>query len=177
MINKLIFILVYLITYSVMGWIYESIYCSFKEGNIINRGFFYGPYCPIYGFAAIVDIIFLNKLSNPLEIFILGMIVSVILEYVTSYILEKIFNKRWWDYSEIPFNIKGRICLRATILFGIFAVILIKVIHPLIVGLIISFIINPKSILYLILPIILIDVILSINKNINIKEILKRYSI
>lgn len=118
--------------YSIFGWIYESILCSLRERRLINRGFLNGPYCPIYGFGAIIDIFFLGKLENPISIFLLGALLACSLEYFTSWAMEKLFHARWWDYSSRRFNIKGRICLLGAVVFGMFAVVLLKVVHPVV---------------------------------------------
>ena len=116
--------------YSVFGWVYESILCSITEKKLINRGFLNGPYCPIYGFGAVFDLIILGRLSNPFVIFVSGAIVNCTLEYFTSWGMEKLFNARWWDYSNHKFNIHGRVCLLGAVVFGLFAVFLIKIVHP-----------------------------------------------
>lgn len=125
------------VVYSFFGWIYESTYCSIKSKHWSNRGFLYGPVCPIYGFGAIGCSIVFGNFSltidgeTPLwEIFIICAFGSAILEYATSYMLEKRFNARWWDYSNIPFNIHGRICLPATIAFGIAGMLIVRYVLP-----------------------------------------------
>ena len=123
--------------FSVLGWIWESIYCTIKEGKWQNRGFLYGPLCPIYGFGSIValfvyDLILLGtvpKLSWWM-ILIVGFFFSMILEYPTSYILEKKFHARWWDYSNLPLNINGRTCAITSIGFGIGAIIIMNYLIP-----------------------------------------------
>ncbi len=118
-------------TYSILGWIVESTYCSIFERKIINRGFLIGPYCPIYGSAAVVIVLTLSSFKNNLIlVFFLSMILSGILEYITSYILEKIFKLSLWDYKNYKFNINGRVCLRNLLMFGILAVLLIEYINP-----------------------------------------------
>ena len=106
----------YLIAYflfSVLGWVWESIYCTAKEKKWQNRGFLYGPLCPIYGAGAIIGLLYWDLNASGiipdlswLGVFVAGFIVSMILEYPTSYILEKKFNARWWDYTTVPLNIK-----------------------------------------------------------------------
>ena len=121
------------ITYSILGWIIESTYCSIFEKKIINRGFLIGPYCPIYGSAAVVIILTLSSFKNNfIAIFFLSMILSGILEYITSYMLEKIFKLSLWDYSTYKFNINGRVCLRNLLMFGALAVLLIEFINPVV---------------------------------------------
>lgn len=124
----------YFILYSVLGWAVETIYCSLLQGKLAERGFLTGPYCPIYGFGAVFVLIILTPLtSNPLAIFLVGMVITSALEYFASFAMEKIFHMRWWDYSNHHFNIKGRICLLNSTLFGILCLILTLVIHPFIV--------------------------------------------
>ena len=145
------------ILYSLLGWIYEVIICSIKAKKFINRGFLNGPYCPIYGAGAILNILALNKVNNIFLVFILGTCLNCSLEYITSYLLEKIFHARWWDYSNRKFNIKGRICLLGAIVFGIFSVLLKLYIHPFIItltSLIPNFLFHSLTILFFIIFII-----------------------
>ena len=122
------------IIYSFLGWLIEIIVCSISEKHFTPRGFLIGPYCPIYGFASIIMITLLNKYFNdPLIVFILSAIIASVLEYFTSYIMEKIFNARWWDYSDRKLNINGRICLENSVLFGMLALILIYIVNPFII--------------------------------------------
>lgn len=120
----------YLMVYSILGWVYESIYCSIVEKKLINRGFLTGPYCPIYGWGAIIDILILGNIRNALALFILGVVLTGTLEYITSYVMEELFHARWWDYSDMKFNINGRVCLLGVVVFGFFSVFLIKFMHP-----------------------------------------------
>ncbi|MBQ1802248.1 MAG: putative ABC transporter permease [Lachnobacterium sp.] len=125
---------VWFLIFSFMGWIYESIYCTVKSHKWENRGFLFGPVCPIYGIGGIVcsllfSGIYLKNMTN-LEIFIYSCIGSAILEYTTSWVLEKVFHAVWWDYSEIPLNINGRICLPATFGFGFGGLLVIHYIFP-----------------------------------------------
>lgn len=124
---------IWLVFYGVVGWVYESFICSVDARKWINRGFLNGPYCPIYGFGAVFDILLLGHIQNPIALFFLGVVVTCSLEYLTSYLMEKLFHTRWWDYSERKFNINGRVCLLGAVVFGLFSVALIKVIHPIVV--------------------------------------------
>lgn len=125
------------ISYSVIGWAYESTVCSIDEKKLINRGFLNGPLCPVYGCGALVVIFFLNdKTEDIFILFLSGAILTCTVEYLTSYILEKLFNARWWDYSDKKFNLNGRICLLGAVVFGILTVLVIKFIHPFIYGII-----------------------------------------
>lgn len=122
----------YFIIYSILGWICELVWCSIQEKRIVkNRGFLFGPYCPIYGIGALIILYFLGNYQNDiLALFLISMIVCSILEYFTSYVMEKLFNERWWDYSNMKFNIEGRVCLLNSISFGVLAVLLVHYMQP-----------------------------------------------
>ena len=153
------------ITYSLIGWIIESTYVSFLEKKIINRGFLIGPYCPIYGCGALVIILYIEQYKNNIiTVFFLSVLICSILEYLTSYLMEKIFKARWWDYTEEKFNLNGRVCGKNAILFGLGGVIIIYIIHPLLKT--IAQNINPTIFLILMIIILIIfltDTILSFN--------------
>lgn len=131
----LVKLFLWFIFYSVFGWLWEVCLYLAEDKKFVNRGFLNGPYCPIYGAGAILDILLLGKIENSGLLFVLGVLVTGVLEYLTSYIMEKIFHARWWDYSERKFNINGRVCLAGMIAFGSLSVILIKLVHPPIVRL------------------------------------------
>lgn len=117
--------------YSIGGWIIEEINCSIKERKIVDRGFLIGPVCPIYGFGGIIMTIYLTQFhEHPLVVFVMAVVASAILEYLTSYIMEKVFNARWWDYSKEKVNLNGRICIRTLIPFGIFGLIIVYILNP-----------------------------------------------
>ena len=168
---KIYILFIYFFIYSVLGWMTEMIYCRICQKRWINRGFFFGPYCPIYGFGGIIIILFLSPFSkNPIFLFLLSAIVITILEYSTSYIMEKIFGARWWDYSHLPMNLNGRICLLNTIEFSILAMIIIYVVHPY-VKMFVEML--PYEIVfstfYLSFLILIIDFIFSLNNVLNFK--------
>lgn len=120
--------------YSFLGWIMEVVCCFFASKKFINRGFLIGPYCPIYGFGATFITLFLTVISskNPVFIFVTCILICSFLEYGTSYILEKIFHARWWDYSDKKFNLNGRICLETMVPFGILGLLIYYVTNPFI---------------------------------------------
>lgn len=124
----------WLMIYSILGWIYESSLCSVSGKKFINRGFLNGPYCPIYGYGALLVILILGRIKNPVVLFVLGALVTCSLEYFTSYLMEKLFHARWWDYTNRRFNINGRICLIGAIVFGAFSVFLVLILQPIIVS-------------------------------------------
>ena len=120
----------YFIIYSVLGWMAETVYCSMPKGHFVERGFLRGPLCPIYGAGAVIILRALEPYINNIPVlFILGLILTSLLEYITSFLMEKIFHMRWWDYSEHRFNINGRVCLLNSVLFGLLCVVLTEVIH------------------------------------------------
>ncbi len=128
-------IFLYFIIYSFLGWVCECIYCSIPEKKFINRGFLMGPYCPIYGCGALLVLYLLHPFaSNIILLFLAGVVVTSILEYITSWIMEVIFHTKWWDYSTYRFNLHGRVCLRNSILFGILSIVVYCCIHPRIVA-------------------------------------------
>ena len=129
MYDKFIF---YFIIYSFLGWCLESVYKSILQKKIVNSGFLYGPFCPMYGIGAILMLALGGISSNVVVIFIIGFLLFSIWEYIVAVILEKLFKTKYWDYSGLKFNIKGRVCLKNSIYWGILGVLLILVIHPLI---------------------------------------------
>ena len=123
--------------YSIIGWIVEIVHSYFYTKKIANRGFLIGPYCPIYGLGTVFMTAISATTSNDLfGIFAKSMIVCALLEYTTSYIMEKMFKKRWWDYSNRKYNLNGRICLENLVLFGISGCILVKFTNPFFTGII-----------------------------------------
>lgn len=116
---------------SVMGWICESIWCSVGEKKIVNRGFLSGPYCPIYGFGGLLILaICLPVQAYPVLVFLMAMVAASALEYFTGWLLETLFHTRWWDYSKRFLNIKGRVCLRNSILFGLMGLAVTYFVFP-----------------------------------------------
>ena len=132
--------------YSFLGFIYESIYSSIKRHGWQNRGFFYGPIIPIYGVGACIGTLLFYDLyipflanKNIFVIFLVGYFGSIVLEYTTSYVLEKLFHAIWWDYSNEFLNINGRVCLSASIGFGVAAIIIVKWLIPWVEGIVAYF--------------------------------------
>lgn len=159
--------------YSFLGWICETIYCSVGGKKFINRGFLNGPICPIYGFGALFVILFLRPYSdNMIVLFICSIIVTSTLEYIASALLEKMFNAKWWDYSNKILNLNGRICVKNSLIFGVMGVILINNIHPKIKDVIN---IIPTKIMYCIAIVLVLWLITEISTTINsIKKLDKK---
>ncbi|MCD7810775.1 MAG: hypothetical protein LUG91_02820 [Ruminococcus sp.] len=123
----------FFIIYAVFGWCLEVIYEAVEQGKFINRGFLNGPYCPIYGFGVIIVILCLNPIKDNILILYFGsVILTSALEFFTGFILEKIFHQKWWDYSDLRFNLKSYICLKFSLLWGVACLIVVTIIHPLI---------------------------------------------
>lgn len=129
--SELLFYFTLFITYSFVGWIFEVICVFYSDGRFVDRGFLIGPYCPIYGFSGLIMSLTLNRyMDDPIILFIVIVVIASVMEYITSYLMEKIFKARWWDYSKMTFNINGRICLEISILFGILGFILMYIMNP-----------------------------------------------
>ena len=117
--------------YSFAGWVMETAWVSWCNKKLVDRGFLIGPYCPIYGCGAILILLFLKRFSySPVLLFLSTIVLCGGLEYFASWCMEKVFKARWWDYSNRKFNIKGRVCLRNLIAFGIMGLAVIYLINP-----------------------------------------------
>ncbi len=119
--------------YSCIGYICEIICSSIVQKKLVNRGFLCGPYCPIYGVGSLFILFTLLRFrEDPVIVFILGAIITSALEYFTSFLLEKIFHNKWWDYSYLKAQIHGRVCLQNTLLFGLGSLLIIYMSQPMI---------------------------------------------
>jgi len=161
--NNGIYIIAYMIIYSFAGWILESVYKTIYTKRPVNSGFLMGPLCPIYGIGAIIMYLFLNGFKdNVFLLFIVGMIVLSIWEYLAGLILEKLFKTKYWDYSANKFNFKGRICLKNSIIWGLLGVIFIRILHPITQDIIEKI---PQDIIFyieiIIVILIIIDIVIS----------------
>ncbi|MBM7689564.1 hypothetical protein BCR24_12405 [Enterococcus ureilyticus] len=156
--NEFIKIVLLFFIYSFVGWLWETVYCSLKAGKFVYRGFLIGPYCPIYGFGILGVLYFLEPLKqNIVVLYLLSTILVTILEYITSYGLEKLFHASWWDYKDVPLNINGRVALPVSLFWGIGCVLIVRVIHPKVM-LLETFLSEKFG---LVLPIILLFLLLS----------------
>ena len=121
------------IIYAFIGWCTEVSYAALDRGIFVNRGFLNGPYCPIYGCGVVIVVAVLTPLKeNLLILFIGSFLLTSILEYITGYLLEKVFHNQWWDYSDKPFNIHGYVCLKFSIYWGLACTFIMDVLHPII---------------------------------------------
>ena len=133
--NFLFYFLLFFI-YSVIGWFVEVTYVYIGTKKFINRGFLIGPYVPIYGYSALIMALYLTQYKdNPLTVFLLAIFICTFIEYMISFNMEKLFNARWWDYSNSKFNINGRVCLKNGLGFGFLSLLLIYLINPWLVNL------------------------------------------
>ena len=160
------------ISYSILGWIMEVTCKLIEEKKFINRGFLIGPYCPIYGWGALAITILLRKYyEDPLALLVFGIVICSILEYTTSYVMEKVFHARWWDYSERKFNLNGRLCLGTMIPFGLLGMIIMYGINPLLYGIYSKINITMLHILCIILMLgFILDNIITLKILINIRK-------
>lgn len=121
------------IIYAFIGWCTEVSYAALDRGIFVNRGFLNGPYCPIYGCGVVIVVAALTPLKDNLLILFAGsFLLTSILEYITGFILEKVFHNKWWDYSNKPFNLHGYVCLKFSIYWGLACTFIMDVIHPII---------------------------------------------
>lgn len=136
--NMFLDLILYFAVYSFIGWVMETTFASITQRKFINRGFLIGPFVPIYGFGAILiiqssnwtSIIFENHFMSLFITLLFSTLLVTVLEFITGFLLEKVFNLKWWDYSNNIMNFKGYICLSYSLLWGILAFLLIQVIHP-----------------------------------------------
>ena len=121
------------VLYSMLGWLVESIYMSFCNHKITNRGFGKGPFCPIYGFGAVACYLLLSPLrGHYVALYIIGAILATIFEFIVGKGMIKFLGELWWDYNDKPFNYKGIICLESTIAWGFYAIGIIQFVNAMI---------------------------------------------
>lgn len=168
---EIIKIVMYFIIYSFFGWVMESVLKTIDQKKPVNSGFLYGPFCPIYGFGAIIMFLFLDAFkSNIIVLYIMAFFILSLWEYIVGWGLEKAFNTKYWDYTNYKINIKGRVCLINSLFWGFLGVVFTKYIHPFIMDKV--DIINTNDLIFytvILLIIIIVDTIVSIIKVNNIK--------
>ena len=116
--------------YAFMGWCWEVGLRLVQHHVFVNRGFVTGPVLPIYGFGALISVVLLHPIQNVALQFVVGALAAAVMEYTTSWVMEKLFHARWWDYTGKPFNLNGRIYLLGVVVFGIMMVIIDRVVQP-----------------------------------------------
>lgn len=153
--EKLCYIFLYFVFYSMIGYVCEVFYVYLGSKKWVNRGFMHGPYIPIYGNGAmIVSLVLLHVKKDSFIIFLVGLLLCSFLEYITSFVMEKVFHNRWWDYSERKYNLNGRVCLQNSVLFGLGSVAIIYIFNPLFNKL--YNLLNDKAVLYIALILFII---------------------
>lgn len=128
----------YFIIYSFLGWVWETTFVSIRTRRFVNRGFLRGLFIPIYGYGALLILLIKNLIAQPtgsytanlLVVVLISILVVTLLEFLTGYFMEKIFHKKWWNYSDRIWNIKGYVCLESSLVWGIFIVVFILFLHP-----------------------------------------------
>lgn len=178
MIYEILYLFLLFIIYAVIGYFTEVFFVYLVDKKLsFNRGFLIGPYIPIYGVSIICMVRLLTPYKDDLiALFVMSTVACTIIEYITSYIMEKLFNLRWWDYSHLSFNINGRVCLMNSVLFGLGSILITKVINPLIEGGLTKvphWLIITISSIFLI--IFITDIIISYIAVYNIKSEVKKY--
>lgn len=165
------------LAYSFLGWTCETIYCSIGQGKFVNRGFLNGPLCPVYGFGAMAVLVFLRPIQDNIPLlFLCGMLVTSVIEYITGYLLEKLFATKWWDYSTYRFNIHGRVCLRNSLIFGALSVVAARVVDPVVRGAIFSLPFWASvSMSAVLLVILLTDLVLTVRTILDINSVLCQF--
>lgn len=129
--SKLQIYILYFFLFAILGWCMETIYGFIVLGHFTKRGFLYGPLCPLYGYGALILIMFLSRYKiSSLKLFTYSSIIFSVFEYLTSYALEVLFHSFWWDYTNDFFNLNGRISLLYSFAWGIIAIIFVGNIYP-----------------------------------------------
>ena len=131
------------ILFSFAGWICECVFCRIRYKHWVNRGFLFGPVCPIYGFAVVIAMLRFgllpgpeNRYSSPVwQVFLICALINAFLEVITSLVLERLFHAFWWDYSGLPLNFQGRVCLPVTLGYGVAGVVIVRLILPFLASL------------------------------------------
>ena len=135
--NEICILITYFFIYSFLGWVLESVFKTILQKKFVNSGFVNGPFCPIYGFGALILYMFLDGFKNNFVlVFVVGVFVFSVWEYLVGYFLEKIFNTKYWDYSDERFNCQGRICLRMSLVWGLLGVVFTYILHPAVTNLV-----------------------------------------
>lgn len=117
--------------YSFVGWLWETVFCSIKAKHFVYRGFLVGPITPIYGFGILMVLYFLRPFhDNLLLLYIFAAVIVTVLEYFTSFALEKLFHASWWDYHDVPLNINGRVAIPVSLFWGLACVFIVKIVQP-----------------------------------------------
>lgn len=161
--------------YSFLGWVIEVVYHVLCQGQIVNRGFLNGPFCPIYGLGMLAVLSLLNPVLNNLPLlFFAGMFLTTFIELLGGWLLEVLFGLRWWDYSKEPFNVHGYICLKFSVAWGLAVTTVVRLIHPFVSSLgklLLSF--HTKYLIFFFLFVLLVDLVATVVSVLHLKRELK----
>ena len=165
------------ILFSFIGWISEVIYVGVTSAHkFVNRGFLHGPLCPVYGFGGVVILMLPPSLyATWIPLFLASMILCTTVEYFVSWLMEKLFHTRWWDYSHYKIQLNGRICLLNSILFGFLGVVVIHFVYPLMIDLLNSLgqkVINVSGVI--ILAVLSVDIFFTVRKLVDFANVMKK---
>ena len=165
------------ILFSFIGWICEVIYVGVTSAHkFVNRGFLHGPICPVYGFGGVVILMLPPSLyATWIPLFLASMILCTTVEYFVSWLMEKLFHTRWWDYSHYKIQLNGRICLLNSILFGFLGVVVIHFVYPLMIDLLDSLgqkVINVSGVI--ILAVLSVDIFFTVRKLVDFANVMKK---
>ena len=160
--------------YSFIGWVWECCFVSVRKRRWVNRGFMYGPMLPIYGFGALAVLISTIRVRDSIPlIFLFGMVGATLLEYVTGAVMERLFNVKYWDYSNQKFNLNGYIFVTSSLGWGLFSVLLVKFVHVPIEGAVLKIpTIIAEGIAFVLTVAAAVDVTQSFNDAMDLKRIL-----
>ena len=165
------------ILFSFIGWICEVIYVGVTSAHkFVNRGFLHGPLCPVYGFGGVVILMLPPSLyATWIPLFFASMILCTTVEYFVSWLMEKLFHTRWWDYSHYKIQLNGRICLLNSILFGFLGVVVIHFVYPLMTDLLNSLGQTWISISgMIILAVLSVDIFFTVRKLVDFANVMKK---
>lgn len=166
----------FFVIYCFAGWIWECSYVSVRTKKLTNRGFLIGPYIPIYGSGAVIILLAaLPVKNNIILVFILGMVAASLLEYFTGLAMEAVFKVKYWDYSDCLLNLKGYICLKASLMWGFFSVLLINYVHKPVERFVMNINVTAIYVIAVILAVIMgVDTVVSVKAAVDLKKILQQ---
>lgn len=162
--------------YCFCGWVWECCYVSLRQRRWVNRGFLQGPLLPIYGSGAIIILFATLPVADRLPlIWLLGMLAATVLEYVTGAVIERLFQVRYWDYSNQKWNLNGHICLTSSVAWGFFSILLVRFLHPPVARLLAdipTWLVDPLSIV--LTSAFTVDAVRSVQAALDLKEVLSK---
>lgn len=166
--------LLFFYIYCFIGWIWESCYETARYHKWVNRGFMHGPFLPIYGFGAIsMLLVSIPVRDNLILVFLFGMIAATVLEYFTGTVMERLFHVRYWDYSQEFLNLKGHICLKCSIAWGFFSILLVRIVHVRVEKLVFLIPEQWEHIITVVLTLVIVsDFTLSFNEAMDLRRLL-----